>query len=200
MFYSSFAKLITDFDVIIKCQACYAFRKKTVAGLCSLCSFYVLADWWEYLLNKNYILSGGKDTLVSIKTEGGKTFCYVICALVFEGITIVINPLKALMEDQKHELICLVWDSLKMFGISKMYITGLDIPCALIYANSIQGKSEQAKIFEEIALRFTKVLFITPEKLCLNREFQHFINYMYNNAKVQFVIDEAHYILDYSNF
>ncbi|CAI2196600.1 4300_t:CDS:2, partial [Funneliformis geosporum] len=44
---------------------------------------------------------GGKDTLVSIKTEGGKTFCYVICALVFEGITIVINPLKALMEDQK---------------------------------------------------------------------------------------------------
>ena len=42
-----------------------------------------------------------KDTLVSIKTGGGKTFCYVICALVFEGITIVINPLKALIEDQK---------------------------------------------------------------------------------------------------
>ncbi len=138
MFYPSFAKLITDFDVIIKCQACSAFRKKTVAGLCSLCSFYILAGWWERLLNKNYIPSsvkhfldlkelitlvakqifgynqlregqleaieaylGGKDTLVSIKTRGGKTFCYVIYALVFEGITIVINPLKALMKDQK---------------------------------------------------------------------------------------------------
>ncbi len=42
-----------------------------------------------------------KDTLVSIKTEEGKTFCYVICALLFEGITIVISPLKALIEDQK---------------------------------------------------------------------------------------------------
>lgn len=43
----------------------------------------------------------GKDTLVSLKTGGGKTFCYTICSLLFEGITIVISPLKALIEDQK---------------------------------------------------------------------------------------------------
>ena len=76
----------------------------------------------------------------------------------------------------------------------------LGIPCASIYVNTIQGRSEQAKIFEEIALGFTKVLFVTAEKLCLNREFQHFINNMYNNAKVCFVINEAHCILDFSNF
>ena len=46
---------------------------------------------------KSYL--SGKDTLVSIKTGGGKTFCYVICALVFEEIMIVINPLKVLIKD-----------------------------------------------------------------------------------------------------
>jgi superfamily II DNA or RNA helicase len=46
-----------------------------------------------------------KDTLVSLKTGGGKTFCYAICALRFEEITIVISLLKALMEDQKVFLI-----------------------------------------------------------------------------------------------
>ncbi|CAG8660723.1 18191_t:CDS:10 [Rhizophagus irregularis] len=218
-FYPSFAKLIPDFDVIIKCQGCSAFRKKTVSGLCSLCSFYISAGWWDCLLNKNYTPSSeknildlkeliklatkkifgfdhlregqleaieaylnGKDTLVSIKTGGGKTLCYVICALIFEGITIVISPLKALIEDQKRELI------------------QLGIPCASIYANTIQGRSEQEKIFEEIALGFTKILFITPKKLCLNREFQNFISNMYDKAKVRFVIDEAHCILNYSNF
>ena len=74
------------------------------------------------------------------------------------------------------------------------------IPCASIYANIIQGKIEQTKIFEEIALGFIKVLFVTPEKLCLNKEFQYFISNMHNEAKVQFVIDEVHCILDYSNF
>ncbi|CAG8679885.1 3713_t:CDS:2 [Funneliformis caledonium] len=107
----------------------------------------------------------GKDTLVSLKTEGEKPFCYAICALLFEEITIVISLLKALMEDQKRVLI--------HFGI----------PCALIYANTTQGKIEQSKIFEEIALEFIKVIFVTPEKLCLNKELQYFINNMYNKKK-----------------
>ncbi|RGB26537.1 hypothetical protein C1646_674716 [Rhizophagus diaphanus] len=64
----------------------------------------------------------------------------------------------------------------------------------------LQSRNEQNKIFEEIALGFTKIIFITSEKLCLNREFQHFISNMYNVSKVHFVIDEAHCILDYGNF
>ncbi|HXL56117.1 MAG TPA: hypothetical protein VN958_07665, partial [Chitinophagaceae bacterium] len=64
----------------------------------------------------------------------------------------------------------------------------LGIPCASIYANTAQGKNEQRKIFEEIALGFTKVVFITAEKLCLNREFQYFISNMYNKSNVHFVI------------
>ena len=59
----------------------------------------------------------GKDTLVSLKTEGGKTFCYAICALLFEGITIIISPLKALMEDQKVFLIITIKIGFKIFDI-----------------------------------------------------------------------------------
>ncbi|GES72624.1 DNA helicase RecQ [Rhizophagus clarus] len=66
----------------------------------------------------------GKDTLISIKTGRGKILCYVIYTLIFEGITIVVSPLKALMEDQKRELI------------------QLGIPYVSIYANTIQGRSE----------------------------------------------------------
>ncbi len=51
------------------------------------------------------IYLNGKNTLVSIKTEGRKTFYYVICALLFEGVTIVINSLKTLMKDQKVNII-----------------------------------------------------------------------------------------------
>ena len=56
---------------------------------------------WEKQLETIETYLDDKDTLVLIKTREEKTFCYVICALVFEEITIVINPLKVLMEDQK---------------------------------------------------------------------------------------------------
>ncbi len=42
-----------------------------------------------------------KDTFVSMKTGGGKTLCYILSAIYFKGLTIVFNPLKALIEDQK---------------------------------------------------------------------------------------------------
>ncbi|CAB4423509.1 unnamed protein product [Rhizophagus irregularis] len=90
---------------------------------------------------------GGKDTFVSMKTGRGKTLCYALSAICFEGLTIVFSPLKALMDDQKRELI------------------SASIPCATIYANLAQGASIQEKIFEEIACGLIKILFIMPEKL-----------------------------------
>lgn len=48
---------------------------------------------------KSYMLEK-KDTLVIMKTGGGKSFCYAVSAILFDGLTIVISPLKSLIQSQ----------------------------------------------------------------------------------------------------
>ncbi|RIB01530.1 hypothetical protein C2G38_2256135 [Gigaspora rosea] len=120
---------------------------------------------------KHY-LEDKKDTLVLMKTGGGKSLCFVISALLFDGLTIVISPLISLIQDQVIEML------------------KKGIPCAGIYTTSEQTKETEAKIFEEIVLGLIKILYVTPERVLTNVKFSIFLNQLYKTNKLQFVIDE----------
>ncbi|SFD42086.1 DNA helicase RecQ [Clostridium uliginosum] len=112
----------------------------------------------------------GSDVLAIMPTGGGKSICYQIPALIFEGLTIVISPLISLMKDQV--------DALKDMGIQGELI------------NSSISAIEENKVINNIKEGKCKILYIAPERL----ESSSFLNVISNCNISQIAIDEAHCI------
>lgn len=112
-----------------------------------------------------------KDTFVLMPTGGGKSLCYQIPALLFNGITIVISPLIALMKDQV--------DALRVNGIAAAYI------------NSTQSFQEHNEIIAKARDKKLKLLYLAPERLLGN---SGMINTILGLEVSLIAIDEAHCI------
>lgn len=111
-----------------------------------------------------------RNVLGIMTTGAGKSICYQIPALIFEGLTIIISPLISLMKDQV--------DSLKTIGVNAEYL------------NSTLSSSEFNEILFKILRKKVKILYISPERL----ENKLFINYIKNVDVSMVVVDEAHCI------
>jgi ATP-dependent DNA helicase RecQ len=109
-----------------------------------------------------------KDTLAIMPTGGGKSICYQIPAMLFEGLTIVISPLISLMKDQVDNIVDL--------GISAAYIN-----------SSLSNKSIY-NIIEGLKVGNIKLLYLAPERL----ESEEFCQLMQTLDIAQVAIDEAH--------
>jgi ATP-dependent DNA helicase RecQ len=117
----------------------------------------------------NSILNN-KDTVIIMPTGGGKSICYQIPALIFDGITIVISPLISLMKDQV--------DSLRATGIESTYI------------NSTLSYEEVENRLQAIEEGKYKIVYIAPERLETDNIYR-----ITTRNKISFVaVDEAHCI------
>jgi len=116
-----------------------------------------------------------KDSFVLMPTGGGKSLCFQLPALKFNGVTIVVSPLIALMKDQV--------DGLKENGIPAEFINS---SLEFTEINRIQKEMQTGKI---------KILYIAPERLALSN-FQKFLKTLRLSL---IAIDEVHCISEWGH-
>lgn len=117
-----------------------------------------------------------KDTFVLLPTGAGKSLCYQLPGTVLTGITIVISPLLALINEQVT--------SLKKKGIN---VASLD---------STQKGSTVDAIYKDLMFGTPtiKILYTTPETLSSNK-LNNVLKVCYERGNLSlFAIDEAHCI------
>jgi len=105
-----------------------------------------------------------------LPTGGGKSLCFQVPGLVFEGITLVISPLISLIDDQVSHL-------------SKKNISAI----------ALHSRLSQKEYFQEVDNLINgkyKFVYISPEKLMS----EHFISIISAVHVSQVAIDEAHCI------
>lgn len=113
-------------------------------------------------------LLSGKDALCIMPTGAGKSICYQIPALVFDGVTLVISPLISLMKDQVTSLV--------QSGISAAYI------------NSSLTQSQYFRVLENAASGKYKIIYVAPERLVV----PEFTELCYKIKISMVAVDEAH--------
>lgn len=120
-------------------------------------------------------LSECSRALAVFPTGGGKSLCYQLPALTWEGITIVVSPLIALMKDQI--------DFLRNRGISAARMDS---------SLSAEEMSSTNKALDSGTL---KLLYVAPERF--NNE--RFIETMRRKKIALFAVDEAHCISEWGH-
>ena len=117
----------------------------------------------------NHILNR-HDALIVLPTGGGKSLCYQLPALIFDGVTVVVSPLISLMHDQVMQL--------QQRGIHAAFL------------NSTVSNSEYVATMHRIRKGKVKLLYVAPETLVRPE-----ILLMLDESNVAcLAIDEAHCI------
>ena len=117
----------------------------------------------------------GQNSLVIMPTGGGKSLCYQLPSVLLDGMTIVVSPLIALMQDQVA--------SLQASGI---FAEALNSACTMQEEAEIRGRVERDEL---------KLLYVSPERAVS----AGFLAWIGRQKVSQIAIDEAHCVSMWGN-
>jgi len=109
-------------------------------------------------------------------TGGGKSICYQVPAIARKGLTLVVSPLIALMNDQV--------DSMRQVGVK----------AAALHSN--HSSEETNSIYRDIESGNLSLLYVSPERLMTDR----ILDYLKSKVTLSLIaIDEAHCVSVWGN-
>ncbi|MEL6493732.1 MAG: RecQ family ATP-dependent DNA helicase [Cyanobacteria bacterium J06623_7] len=111
-----------------------------------------------------------RDALVILPTGGGKSICFQLPALLQDGLTVVVSPLVALMENQVRQL-------------QKLGLSG-----ALLHSEL--PREEKKRVLRAIAKQELRLLYLSPETLLTQPVWQKLTRPEIKITGI--ILDEAH--------